>query len=877
MSIKKKIGTAMLSLALCISGTQLPTIVKSTTSTAVITANAADLTINNIPSEYQYAADWIWQNRIQGEKSVEAWDTIYDKIVAGNGTLNYVVRWQSYSSITLEQRRNLQQVLESAVNDWTNWLVGYENWPYSHVNVKIVGWAVIDENCLLDRQPDEVVYTDTVPYDPSYDIQNGMGDSRIPTVMPIAPEELFRYEHWRDPNWSYNGSYENRYDMHLTATLGMINMGGYGYYWGQQLSDEAVLGLANGTTSVHILEHEVGHGFGFTDFYGGEGESDGFPPGGFPDGGGSLMMAGSSSVITDFDGWFARYVWTKISSENGRFDLTQNPPQQPEKTSSASLTDTITGIGEGYLTFEQNGTYYYSGDFYGGDEEKNLAHYEIGDKIAVSFTYYDDSRLITNIDSLTLIQNSRPEKVKGDVNADGQFNVSDVVLLQKWLLAVPNTYLADWKAADLCEDDRLDVFDLCLMKRLLISGSNVPDPPTEEGQLLAATVNKFGKSTPSIGNAKMLMVYVDFADKKYGNNAYSNAQMENELFGEGTGSYPYESVATWFERSSYGNLHIDGDVYSYTCSGNMSEYSSGGYEKMAMEVLRGLDGQIDYSQYDENNDGVIDCLSFTVPLDDVDDSMKEYWYGCTATWYDNPSFSIDNMRVNNFIIMDVMPYASNMQYLKQTLIHEMGHSIGLPDYYLYNAGDDWDGLNGDAGYERMDDSIADFSSFSKLMFGWLKDTEVQSYSGNGKQNFTLDDASSKGSCLILPISSQADDYTSEYFLVEYITKSGNNSDMYTNDSGIRIFHIQSELYTTAWGDTNFMYEGFSEKYMGNDKVRVVRLVNDNGGFYHTGDTVSYGVSNFAGYDSNGDQTINTGYTITIGANVNGQYELTVSK
>ena len=161
MSIKKKIGTAMLSLALCISGTQLPTIVKSTTSTAVITANAADLTINNIPSEYQYAADWIWQNRIQGEKSVEAWDTIYDKIVAGNGTLNYVVRWQSYSSITLEQRRNLQQVLESAVNDWTNWLVGYENWPYSHVNVKIVGWAVIDENCLLDRQPDEVVYTDT--------------------------------------------------------------------------------------------------------------------------------------------------------------------------------------------------------------------------------------------------------------------------------------------------------------------------------------------------------------------------------------------------------------------------------------------------------------------------------------------------------------------------------------------------------------------------------------------------------------------------------------------------------------------------------------------------------------------------------------------
>ena len=56
----------------------------------------------------------------------------------------------------------------------------------------------------------------------------------------------------------------------------------------------------------------------------------------------------------------------------------------------------------------------------------------------------------------------------GDVNDDGAFNVSDVVLLQKWLLAVPDTHLANWKAANFCDDDRLNVFDLCLMKRALI-------------------------------------------------------------------------------------------------------------------------------------------------------------------------------------------------------------------------------------------------------------------------------------------------------------------------------------------------------------------------------------------------------------------------
>jgi hypothetical protein len=60
----------------------------------------------------------------------------------------------------------------------------------------------------------------------------------------------------------------------------------------------------------------------------------------------------------------------------------------------------------------------------------------------------------------------------GDVNADGDFNISDVVLLQKWLLAVPDTHLENWKAADLCDDDRLDVFDLCLMRRALIEKMN---------------------------------------------------------------------------------------------------------------------------------------------------------------------------------------------------------------------------------------------------------------------------------------------------------------------------------------------------------------------------------------------------------------------
>lgn len=60
------------------------------------------------------------------------------------------------------------------------------------------------------------------------------------------------------------------------------------------------------------------------------------------------------------------------------------------------------------------------------------------------------------------------KEIEGDVNADGALSVIDVILLQKWLLAVPDAELTDWKAADLCEDNIINVFDLHLLKRMLI-------------------------------------------------------------------------------------------------------------------------------------------------------------------------------------------------------------------------------------------------------------------------------------------------------------------------------------------------------------------------------------------------------------------------
>lgn len=55
----------------------------------------------------------------------------------------------------------------------------------------------------------------------------------------------------------------------------------------------------------------------------------------------------------------------------------------------------------------------------------------------------------------------------GDVNIDGTVSIADAVALQNYLLGRTKT-LTNWKNADLCKDDRIDVFDMVLMRKLLI-------------------------------------------------------------------------------------------------------------------------------------------------------------------------------------------------------------------------------------------------------------------------------------------------------------------------------------------------------------------------------------------------------------------------
>ena len=94
-----------------------------------------------------------------------------------------------------------------------------------------------------------------------------------------------------------------------------------------------------------------------------------------------------------------------------------------------------------------------------------------GSKVSEILTIYGNSGSVAesyaNKNNIAFVAISS-ETVEGDVNNDGIFTIADVVLLQKWILTKPDATLKNWKAGDLCEDNIINVLDLCLMKQNII-------------------------------------------------------------------------------------------------------------------------------------------------------------------------------------------------------------------------------------------------------------------------------------------------------------------------------------------------------------------------------------------------------------------------
>lgn len=151
-----------------------------------------------------------------------------------------------------------------------------------------------------------------------------------------------------------------------------------------------------------------------------------------------------------------------FTETTGKFQLISEAEDKVIKSWDASEGSEIT-IGD--LSLEDTYELRFIDDYRGESTDKYRYEIEL-DKGTNRFSFRYDTEI-----SYKVYLRKRYEigpHLLYDVNSDNRFNIADVVTLQKWLLGKPDTVLMNWEAADLCMDGKLDMFDLCLMKKELI-------------------------------------------------------------------------------------------------------------------------------------------------------------------------------------------------------------------------------------------------------------------------------------------------------------------------------------------------------------------------------------------------------------------------
>ena len=317
--------------------------------------------------------------------------------------------------------------------------------------------------------------------------------------------------------------------------------------------------------------------------------------------------------------------------------------------------------------------------------------------------------------------------------------------------------------------------------------------------------------TPSIGDINILVVPVEFNDYE----PFSAYQLEaiNKAFNgknsDYTNSY-WESVKSYYLKSSYNKLNFNfdvTDVISSPISGDeftFKESLSDG--KGSLELLDYIyqnltinNRQVDYSNYDNNNDGYIDGVWLIYNANNYNEvyNNQEFWAYTYVTEntpnITNPTFCRYANASQIFLYAD-----NNLGLDAHTLIHETGHMLGLDDYYTYDELET--PISATGGLDMMDLNIGDHNSFSKFSLGWVNPLVI-----NGETSITLKPFNETGEALILKGSNTSlNSPFNEYFIVEYYTPNNlfnldssshyrGNYPRYYDYNGLRIYHIDSRL------------------------------------------------------------------------------------
>lgn len=371
---------------------------------------------------------------------------------------------------------------------------------------------------------------------------------------------------------------------------------------------------------------------------------------------------------------------------------------------------------------------------------------------------------------------------------------------------------------------------LLVASSLLLGGCNaIKDPISnnelEEG-LKYIEVNKtlkdiFPHSCPSVGKVKALVVPVHFSDCE---NKWEDTELLKAAFTSST-SYSASnlSVHDFYYASSYSNLDFDFTItdvftpsnpssfYGDQTNNSIDSYNVKCSSLIYEEALNYFKDQYDYSNFDLDKDGVIDCI-YLMYDHMVDYSYKNMFYWA-YTASSQSSVTYNNTKMGKFIWCGYdFLIKDNKECNTQTLIHETGHLFGLDDYYDYatSQGTTKGGL---AGADLMDNDngspSGDHNSYSKSILGWTKPKIVTTES---EITIKIKPLQEEGDLIILP--SHYDESKSLYqelFILEYYTPTKlQEIDKPFSSNGIRLLHVNGNLTSkgTFKYDNSYTQEKF---------------------------------------------------------------------
>lgn len=344
------------------------------------------------------------------------------------------------------------------------------------------------------------------------------------------------------------------------------------------------------------------------------------------------------------------------------------------------------------------------------------------------------------------------------------------------------------------------------LRRLLLRQQGLDDKAMDE--VLAPP--PAWRGMPTKGTVKIVALLIAFADFPPGNSVEF---MESKLFGAGeTGMpFPYESLHNYYERSSYGQLDIQGDILGwYTTPYPRSQVvkSRPGREALIAEALAHYDDAgHDFSPYDNDGDGTIDYL--VVVWTGPHEGWADFWWGY-MTNYVNSGVVLDGKVLDTYS-WQWEAYGYPGQFSPTTVIHETGHALGLPDYYDYD--DNIGPSGGVGGLDMMDATRGDHNCFSKFMLEWLTPMVVNSAS----PGTVLPPAGEYPEAIILMPEMMPGKTFGEYFMIQNRWRTANDS--LNPADGLLIWHVDSRLNDSG---TNFRYDNSYTEH------KLLRLVEADG-------------------------------------------------